>query len=183
MWHVLAMLPTFGPVSCWVWAPSLWEGPPLTNTSAGIPWTQTPCSKWSTSQDWALVWLFYSLSTLITFSDCRFSDVGTCSNICSFIVIFIWQHVARIWPLSMNNTSIKWLSTKVITLETDTVLCIMTRNYLSVVEITFLKRTLQAEVSFIDVKRNLSSSSPQRNKRSERITILDKSPCPGHTIQ
>lgn len=47
--------------------------------------------------------------------------------------------MAWIWPLSMSNTSIKWLSTKAMALEADTVQCIMTRKYLPIAEITFVK--------------------------------------------
>lgn len=47
--------------------------------------------------------------------------------------------MAWIWPLSVSNTSIKWLSTKAVTLEAGTVLGIMTRKCLSSAEITFVK--------------------------------------------
>lgn len=84
--------------------------------------------------------------------------------------------MARIWPLSVSNTSIKWLCSKALTLGADTVPCIMTRKYLPIAGITFLKRTLQAQVSFIDIKGNPSLSPLQKRKCTDRITILAKCP-------
>lgn len=84
--------------------------------------------------------------------------------------------MAWIWPLSMSNTSIKWLCSKAMALGADTVPRIMTRKYLPIAGITFLKRTLQAQVSFIDIKGNPSLSPLQKSKCTDRITILAKCP-------
>lgn len=90
--------------------------------------------------------------------------------------------MAWIWPLSMSNISIKWLCSKAMTLGADTVPCIMTRKYLPIAGITFPKRTLQAQVSFIDIKGNPSLSPLQKSKCADRITILAKCPRPGCII-